>query len=113
MDQTRYDTFVVIKYIETATTKENSDFHKTTLPNDILITKEYASTTDKKVDMLYREYNIHYRAFVKILIHLLSAILYLCFAVHKMTKFSSNPGKVHFEGLVHLLRYIGGKQTWY
>ena len=28
------------------------------------------------------------------------------FSVHKFAKFSSNPGKVHFEVLVHLLRYI-------
>ena len=28
------------------------------------------------------------------------------FAVHKLAKLSSNPCKVHFEGLVHLLRYI-------
>ena len=30
----------------------------------------------------------------------------LSFAVHKLAKFSANPGKVKFEGLVHLLRYI-------
>ena len=30
----------------------------------------------------------------------------LSFAVHKLAKFSGNLGKVHFEGLVHLLRYI-------
>ena len=30
----------------------------------------------------------------------------LSFAVHKLAKFSANPGRVHFEGLVHLLRYI-------
>ena len=30
----------------------------------------------------------------------------LSFAVHKLSKFSANPGKVNFEGLVHLLRYI-------
>ena len=30
----------------------------------------------------------------------------LSFAVHKLAKFSANPSKVHFEGLVHLLRYI-------
>ena len=30
----------------------------------------------------------------------------LIFAVHKLAKFSSNPGKVHSKGLVHLLRYI-------
>ena len=35
----------------------------------------------------------------------------LSFAVHKLAKFSSNPGKVHFEGLVHLLRYIRYNKT--
>ena len=30
----------------------------------------------------------------------------MCFAVHKLAKFSSNTGEVHFEGLVHLSRYI-------
>ena len=35
----------------------------------------------------------------------------LRFAVHKLAKFSSNPGKVHFEGLVHLLRYIRDNKT--
>ena len=35
----------------------------------------------------------------------------LSFAVHKLAFFSSNPGKVHFEGLVHLLRYIRYNKT--
>ena len=35
----------------------------------------------------------------------------LSFAVHKLAKFSANPGKVHFEGLVHLLRYIKENKT--
>ena len=30
----------------------------------------------------------------------------MSFAVHNLEKFSSNPGKVHFEALVQLLRYI-------
>ena len=38
--------------------------------------------------------------------YLLSTILYLCFAVHNLGFFSSNTGRVHFEGLVNLLRYI-------
>ena len=32
-------------------------------------------------------------------------------AVHKLAKFSENPGKVHFEGLVHLLIYIRDNKT--
>ena len=35
----------------------------------------------------------------------------LSFAVHKLAKFSANPGKVHFEGLVHLLRNIRDNKT--
>ena len=30
----------------------------------------------------------------------------LSFVVHKLAKFSANPGKVNFEGLIHFLRYI-------
>ena len=35
----------------------------------------------------------------------------LSFAVHKLAKFSANPGKVHFEGLIHLLGYIKDNKT--
>ena len=33
------------------------------------------------------------------------------FAVHKLSRFSSKPGKVKFEGLVHLFRYIRYNKT--
>ena len=58
-----------------------------------------------------REHNIHYRACIGSWIYLLSTIVDLSFAVHKLAKFSANPGKVHFEGLVHLLRYIRDNKT--
>ena len=35
----------------------------------------------------------------------------LSFAVHKLEKFSANTGKVHIEGLLHLLRYIRDNKT--
>ena len=35
----------------------------------------------------------------------------LSFSVHKLERFSSNPGKVHFEGLLYLLRYIRDNKT--
>ena len=55
--------------------------------------------------------NIHYRACIESLIYLLSTIVDLSFAVHKLEKFSSYPGEVHFEGLVHLLKYIRYNKT--
>ena len=35
----------------------------------------------------------------------------MSFSVHKLETFSPNPGKVHFDGLVHLLRYIRDSKT--
>ena len=43
--------------------------------------------------------------------YLLSTRVDLSFSVHKLANFSSNPGKVHFELLVHLLRYIRYNKT--
>ena len=35
----------------------------------------------------------------------------LSFALHKLANFSENPGKVYFEGLIHVLRYIRDNKT--
>ena len=35
----------------------------------------------------------------------------LSFAAYKLAKFSSNPGKVNFEWLEHLFRYIRDNKT--
>ena len=72
----------------------------------MIFTKKDVSTSDEQVEKLTREYNIHYRACIVSLIFLLSTRVDLSFAVHKLAKFLANPGKVNFEGLVHLLRYI-------
>ena len=55
------------------------------------------------------EYRIHYRACVESLIYLLSTRVDLCFSIHKIAEFPPNPSKLHFEILVHLLRYIRDK----
>ena len=35
----------------------------------------------------------------------------MSFAVHNLEKISANPGKLHFEGLVHLLIYVRYNKT--
>ena len=44
-------------------------------------------------------------------IYILSTIVDLCFAVYNLEFFSSNTGKVQFEVLVHLLKYIRDKNN--
>ena len=96
VDQARYATSIVAKYLDTATVKVNTKFYNTTLPADMIFTKEDVSTSDKQVEKLTMEFNIHYRACIGSLIYLFSTKVDLSFAVHKLEKFSENTGKVHF-----------------
>ena len=93
-------------YFDTAIVKTSKKFYKTNFPSDTIFTKADASTSDEKVEKFTRDFNIHHRAFIGSLIYLLSTRVYLSFVLHKLNKFLSNPGKVHFEGLVYLLIYM-------
>ena len=62
VDQARYATSIVAKYLDNATVKVSNKFYKTTLSADMIFTKEDVSTSDEQVEKLTREYNIHYRA---------------------------------------------------
>ena len=96
VDQARYATSIVAKYLDTATVKLSTKFYKTIFPADMIFTKEDVSTSDEQVEKLTREYNIHYRACMGSLIYILSTRVDLSFAVHKLAKFSMNPGRVTF-----------------
>ena len=109
VDQSRNSTSIVAKYLDTATVKVGNKFYKITIPADMIFTKEDVSTSDDQVERLNREYNIHYRSCIWSLIYLLSTRVDLSFAVHKLAKFSDNPGKVHFEGLVNCWDTLGNK----
>ena len=108
LDHARYDTSIVTKYLDTATFKASTNFYKTKFPSDMIFTKDYTSTSDEQVEKFTREFNIHYIFFVDLFIVYKSS---LEFSVHNIDKFSSNPGKVHCEGLIHLLGYIGDNKT--
>ena len=58
VDQARYATSVVSKYLDTATFKVSTKFYNTTLPAYIIFTKEDVSTSDEQVNKLTREYYI-------------------------------------------------------
>ena len=82
VDQARYSTSVVDKYLYTATVKTSTNFYKTNLSSDMIFIKYYASTSDDQVEKFTREFNIRYRACIGSLIYFLSTILDFSFAVH-------------------------------
>ena len=104
VDQAKYGTSVVTKYLDTATVKSIRKFYNTTFLSDMIFTKYYTSTNDEQVEKLTREFNIHYRSFIGSFIYLFSTRVDLSFAVHNLAKFSASPGKVQFEELIHLFR---------
>ena len=79
VDQARYATYIVEKYLDTATVKVSNKFYNTTLPSDMIFTKQDVSTSDEQVEKLTREYNIHYRACIGSLIYLLPTRVDLSF----------------------------------
>ena len=106
VDQARYATYIVSKYLYTATVKMSTKFYKTNFPSDKIFTKYDASNSDEQVEKLTREFIIYYRASIGSLIYLLDRKVYLSLVVHKLANFSSNSAKVNFEVLVHVLKYI-------
>ena len=60
VDQARYTTSIVDKYLDTSIVKVSNKFYKTTLASVMIFTKEDVSTSDEQVERLIREYNIHY-----------------------------------------------------
>ena len=54
VDQDRYATFIVAKYLGIAKIKRNKKFYKTTLPSDMMFTKAYAINRGEQVEKLTR-----------------------------------------------------------
>ena len=54
VDQDRYATYVVSKYLDTVTVNTNIKFYKTTFPSGMIFTKAYVYTSDEQVESMTR-----------------------------------------------------------
>ena len=54
VDQARYATSIVAKSLENSIVKVSNKFHKTTLPDGMIFTKEDVSTSDEQIEKLTR-----------------------------------------------------------
>ena len=79
VDQARYETSSVAKYLYTATVKTSTKFYKNTLPSDMIFTKYDVYTNDDQVEKFIRGLKIHYRACIESLIYFPSTRVYLIF----------------------------------
>ena len=52
VDQARYSTSIVDNHLYTAIVKTSKKFYNTTLPNDMIFTKDNSYTSDEQVEKL-------------------------------------------------------------
>ena len=52
VDQARYATYMIAKYLDTATVKAIINLYKTTLPSEMILPKAYTSMSDDKFEKL-------------------------------------------------------------
>ena len=110
--QARYTTSIVSKYLDTSTVKTSTIFYKTNFTSDMIFTKDDASTSDEQVEKLTRGCNIHYIACIGSLVYLLSKIVYLSFAVHKLEKFNQTLVKHILRDWYIFLERLGTIKLW-
>jgi len=103
IDQSRYALNIVNKYLGNHSTDKAIN---RPLPHDFVATKADCSTTDQEVGLLSQEYRLDYPSVIGSLIYLMNTRPDISFAVTKLAKFMRNPGRKHFQYVIHLLQYI-------
>jgi hypothetical protein len=106
LDQTRYCLAILKKFLDSVGCPKNNSLVSTPLPFPFLPSSDDCSVDENAVAKLEEEYNIEYASCIGSLIYLTMTRTGILFAVNKLAKFSRSPGRVHFDVLIHLLRYL-------
>jgi hypothetical protein len=106
LGQSRYCQSIVRKYLDTAGRKKILSFHPMPLPSNFIPSVADCAVDEVTSKQLSIEYNIDYASCVGSLIYLGMTSADIVYAVNKLTKFTHKPGKIHFNALIHLLRYL-------
>jgi hypothetical protein len=69
-------------------------------------TSDDCSPNEEAAKLLEQEYNVDFASCVGSLIYLGMTRCDIVYAVNKLAKFTRLPGRVHFDVLLHLLRYL-------
>jgi hypothetical protein len=97
---------ILKRYLETAGCPNNTRRHPTPFALDFAPSADDNSTTEEEARTLSMEYNIDFASCVGSLIYLALTRTDIIYAVNKLAKFTRNPGRKHFEAIIHLLRYL-------
>src|SRR6188768_2842720 len=101
MYQTRYIEESLARYGIT-----DSRTHPTPLSSGIKLSKDDCPQTESEKSSMH---NYPYQSLIGTLMYaMLATRPDIAFAVEALSKFSSNPGRIHWDQAIHILRYLGG-----
>jgi hypothetical protein len=93
LDQTRYCSSIIKKYLDSVGCKNVSRKHTIPLPCDFVPTSEDCSETEEKAAILMDEYKLDYASCIGSLIYLSQTRPDIIFAVNKLARYMRKPGK--------------------
>jgi hypothetical protein len=106
LDQSKYCKAIVKKYLDTAGCTKVSKHHDAPLPSGFIATIDDCSGSEVESQKLSDGFNIDFASCIGSLIYLSMTRTDIIYAVNKLAKFTRKPGKLHFEAIIHLLRYL-------
>ena len=110
VDQSRYIALIIARFLPQLgvdnVTDEEKKKYDTPLPHDFVATKKERSENYLEVLKLQEEFGFEYASVIGMLIYLMNTAFMLNFAISKLGKFNSLPGRKHFKALNHMLRYL-------
>jgi hypothetical protein len=106
IDQSRYCKAIVKKYLDTAGYRKIGKHHDAPLPSGFIATVDDCSASEEESKALSEGLNIDFASCIGSLIYLSMTRTDIIYAVNKLAKLTRRPGQVHFEALLHLLRYL-------
>ena len=87
-------------------TKEEKEKYSSPLPKTFVASKQDCSKDLVDIQTLEDEFGFQYSSAIGMLIFLLNTAAALYFAIQKLARFNTLPGKKHYKALIRLLHHI-------
>ena len=110
LDQSRYMSHIAARFLpeynNTNISKEEKEKYQSPLPTTFVPTKQDCSNNALEVQALKDKYGFQYSSAIGMLIFLLNTGIALHFAIKKLAKFNTLPGKKHYNAVITLLHHV-------
>ena len=104
LDQSRYMALIASRFLpqhdNTNITKEDKEKYHSPLPTTFVATKKDCSNNLLEVQTLEEEFGFQYSSAIGMLIFLLNTATVLHFAIRKLARFNTLPGRNHYKALI-------------